>query len=710
MIPKAENIRLLIIDDDREDALILQRYLGSFHSYAVKSEYTENLNSALDKLRGGNFDLVLLDNKLSSGLTAAEVLKAFEQDKIGIPVIVITGQGDERTAVRLMKMGVYDYITKSSLSTDRLEKTIHNTIERYALTVKHKQAEQALRQSEDRYRRITEAITDYIYTVHLENGRPARSIHSDASIAVTGYSPEEFAADANLWIDMVYPEDRDGVRRQVSQCISGQDIEPLEHRIVRKDGAVRWVKSTLVRNFDLEGRLLSYDGLLQDITECRALIQAKQETEYVNNLLEQAIERSSMLARDATAANVAKSNFLANMSHEIRTPMNGVIGMLALALNKERDEKIRDYLSIAETCAKNLLSLMNDILDISKIEAGKLNIEFVDCDVNQILSIINSSMRPLAVDKGLDFEVVLKTDVPKLIRTDPTRLQQCLTNLLGNAIKFTEAGKVTIEASLKEMGGKPFIRFDVIDTGIGIAVDKQAIIFDKFTQADSGTTRKYGGSGLGLAITKQLTDLLGGTLTLSSRPGRGSTFSMIIPANIDIESATMISSNRWKKKGQKVGANKESSNIAGRVLVIEDDYASQRVILGMLEETNLRIEMADDGVEAVNKVTNGSYDLIFMDMQLPNMNGYDATRVIREKGYTLPIIALTAYAMKGDDEKCLNAGCDAYLSKPINAEKLFETISKFLSFESDFIRNKTGAADEKIKGQANSSAVCTMRP
>ncbi len=466
------------------------------------------------------------------------------------------------------------------------------------------------------------------------------------------------------------------------------------------DGELRILNTTVTAVPASDGN--SYDALFvaEDITERKrseeASIRAKKEVEEANRKLEQALDHANILTRKAKVANNAKSEFLANMSHEIRTPMNGIVGMLTLALNKEREEKIREYLTIAKTCADNLLNLINDILDISKVESGKLAIEIIDCNVDEILSVINSSMRPSALEKGIGFDVVLKTDVPEQIKTDPTRLNQCLVNLVGNAVKFTETGGVTVEISLKEMGGKPFVRFDVVDTGIGIPVDQQKSIFDKFMQADSSTTRKHGGTGLGLAITKQLTELLGGDLTLTSEPGKGSTFSVIIPANIDIASATMISNDKWCKKEQKVGPSDEINNAAGKILVVEDDFASQQVILGMLEETNLQAEIANNGIEAVNKVTSGSYDLIFMDMQMPNMNGYDATKIIREKGYTLPIIALTAYAMKGDEEKCLNVGCDAYLPKPVDAEKLFETLGKFLSFESDFMLDKINADRKEI--------------
>ncbi|MHC4098621.1 MAG: ATP-binding protein [Planctomycetota bacterium] len=466
------------------------------------------------------------------------------------------------------------------------------------------------------------------------------------------------------------------------------------------DGDLRILNTTVTAVPASDGN--GYDVLFvaEDITERKrseeTSIRARKEVEEANCKLEQALDHANILTRKAKVANNAKSEFLANMSHEIRTPMNGIVGMLTLALNKEREEKIREYLTIAKTCADNLLNLINDILDISKVEAGKLAIEIIDCNVDEMLSVINSSMRPSALEKGISFDIILKTEVPEQIKTDPTRLNQCLVNLIGNSVKFTETGGVTVELSLEEMGGKPFVRFDVVDTGIGIPVDQQKSIFDKFMQADSSTTRKHGGTGLGLAITKQLTELLGGDLTLTSEPGKGSTFSVIIPANIDIASATMISNEKWCRKEQKVEPSDEINKTAGKILVVEDDFANQQVILGMLEETNLQAEVANNGIEAVNKVTSGSYDLIFMDIQMPNMNGYDATKIIREKGYTLPIIALTAYAMKGDEEKCLNAGCDAYLPKPVDAEKLFETLGKFLSFESDFMLDEINAAREEI--------------
>ncbi|MFC1676445.1 ATP-binding protein [Planctomycetota bacterium] len=473
-----------------------------------------------------------------------------------------------------------------------------------------------------------------------------------------------------------------------SHNVREKGMQPhLESKIITKDGKVVDVDVSLSVLKDTEGKIISSVGIIKDITERKrseqASMQARDDLETANLKLKRTIEHTNTLAHEAMMASKTKSEFLANMSHEIRTPMNGIVGAITLVLTKNLDEKVREYLTIAQKCTENLLNLINDILDISKIEAGKLEVELVDCDISKELCLINSCMRASALEKGLDFDIVLKDNIPQQIRTDPTRLYQCLVNLVGNAVKFTETGTVRLEASMQQIADRSFICFDVIDTGIGIPDDKQAQIFDKFTQADGSTTRKYGGTGLGLAITKQLVELLGGELTLTSQETKGSTFSLIIPTNINTESAAMMNNGRWRKTNQQADQDAIIPKACGKVLVVEDDLANQQIISGILEETNLEVEIANDGVEAVEKVSKGSYALVLMDMQMPNMNGYDATRIIREKGFTLPIIALTAYAMKGDEDICRRVGCDAYLSKPVDVEKLFKTLKKYLTFDSN---------------------------
>jgi signal transduction histidine kinase len=245
-----------------------------------------------------------------------------------------------------------------------------------------------------------------------------------------------------------------------------------------------------------------------------------------------ATARANHMAARAEMASAAKSRFLANMSHEIRTPMNGIMGMLDLDMDEVLPPTVQEYLQTCKSSAKALLAIINDILDVSKIEAGKINLEIVDCDLDRLLIDIESLIRPQALDKKLDFGIHLQSPMPQVIRTDPTRLRQCLINLVGNAVKFTEAGHVYVKVSLQDVSNQASIRFDVEDTGIGIPKDRQEVIFESFTQADNSTTCRYGGTGLGLTITKQLAELMGGRIELSSESGQGSTFSLVIPAGV----------------------------------------------------------------------------------------------------------------------------------------------------------------------------------
>jgi CheY-like chemotaxis protein len=289
--------------------------------------------------------------------------------------------------------------------------------------------------------------------------------------------------------------------------------------------------------------------------------------------------------------------------------------------------------------------------------------------------------------------------------SDPTRLIQCHVNLTSNAIKFTRTGSVRIETSLEQKEGKAFIRFDVIDTGIGVPPDRQSQIFEKFTQADNSTTRKFGGTGLGLSITKQLTEMLNGELTITSELGKGSTFSMTIPANVDVTTSDMLSSFGLQNK-EKQGSRQSIRDykLSGNILVAEDDLSNQKGIKAILERGGLKVAIVENGLEAVGKVTSGSYDLVLMDMQMPKMNGYEAASLLRKKGFDLPIIALTANAMKGDSKKCVEAGCDAFLSKPVDVGKLFEVLGTYLSPKQNEIIDKVKDEIDELSQEISNSS------
>ncbi len=531
-------------------------------------------------------------------------------------------------------------------------------------------------ESEQRYKRITEGLTDYLYTVRVENGRAVETRQSPASVLVTGYRPEEFATDPYLWIRMVVPEDRELVNAHVRQILSGEVGPPIEHRIIRKDGEIRWISDTAILCKDAAGRLLSYDGVIKDITEKKRL---GEELDRHRHHLEELVDtRTRELAEAkvaAEAASAAKSAFVANMSHEIRTPLNAIVGLTHLLRRGHPDPAQKEKLDKIVDASRHLLSVINDILDFSKIEAGKLNLNVTDFAPDRMLDNVFSMIGPKVAEKHLEL-IVDRDDMPPVLVGDSTRLAQALLNYLSNAVKFTERGRVGVRISKsEETAADLLVRFEVTDTGIGIAPAKIRDLFAAFEQVDVTTSRRYGGTGLGLAITRRLAHLMGGEAGAQSVPGAGSAFWF---------TARLGKSKLGLKELSEPLASTELSlrNIpAGtRILLAEDNRINQEVAVELLTEAGLKVEIASNGFEALEKARNGGYDLILMDMQMPGMDGLEATRAIRALPAcaTLPIVAMTANAFDEDRELCKAAGMNDFVVKPVDPEQFFGTLSRWL--------------------------------
>lgn len=387
----------------------------------------------------------------------------------------------------------------------------------------------------------------------------------------------------------------------------------------------------------------------------------------------------------AEKAAAAKSDFLANMSHELRTPMNGVLGMAHLLADTELTEEQREFVSTINGSAENLLMLLNDILDFSKIEAGALTLENIAYDLNDTITSTMNLLRPQADKKGIYLRVECEPDVPAYIWGDSGRMRQIVTNLVGNAIKFTESGYIGLTARMQEQDSGNHLHISVEDTGIGIPADKLNDIFEKFTQADASVTRKYGGTGLGLAITKQLVELMGGNITVESAIGKGSTFSFIIP--LTEASASDILASKDNIPHIQINSVKMPLSQA-RILLVEDYPVNQVFAQKLLKKFGAEnIELAEDGTEALLRFNESHYDVIFMDCQMPKLDGYITTQEIRMleaiSNKHTPIIAMTANAMMGDREKCLNAGMDDYLSKPLRVAHLKKILEAWFILDAD---------------------------
>ena len=481
---------------------------------------------------------------------------------------------------------------------------------------------------------------------------------------------------------LILKEDQEIYYLSREQLLKSGEPQACDLRMVKTDGTAFWAHLAVTAkeaHAPVSGQDPSTDSghgsrgasglrvVLSDISERKRAEEAQQQAKEA-----------------AEAATRTKSRFLANMSHELRTPMTGVLGMLDIVLLGQLEAEQREFIETARTSARSLVRILNEILDISKIEAGKLSIEAKPFSLlNSLASTINLFL-PIAKSKGLDFRLAVADNVPETLVGDQLRLNQVLTNLAGNAVKFTEKGKVEIQVTTGN--GRPggrrrkVVTFSVTDTGIGIPADKQELIFQSFTQVDESHTRTYGGAGLGLAIAKEIVERMGGTIGFTSEEGKGSTFSCTIPLDeAESEHDEGLTSRETMMAGDVPCAEAAAKK---RLLVAEDDSITRKVLGTMLQMAKYETDFAANGRKVVEMWENGKYDLILMDVQMPLLNGFEATAAIRERernngGHT-PIVAMTAHALKEDEERCLAAGMNAYISKPIDLKECLQLIGETL--------------------------------
>jgi len=700
--PKQELI--LIVDDNPTNIKVVADFLKES---GFKVLVAKNGKSCLKRLEKVLPDLILLDVMMPEmdGFETCRRLKSWSRTQ-DIPVIFMTVVSDTNPMdrVRGLTLGAVDYISKPIIREEVLARV--NIHLRLRNLTKQLQEQNALLQQEIRDRKRAEVALEAEH-------QQLQQIVANAPVAMAMFDVEmRYIAYSYQWLsdyDLnnqslvglchydVLSELPERWRAFYQRGLQGEVVSNPEDLWERHDGTKLYLRWAIHPWYTADGKV---GGIIIASNPISELVEAR----------ETALEAARM-----------KSQFLANMSHEIRTPMNGVLGMADLLLRTPLNPEQQDFVSTLKASANNLLLVVNDILDFSKLEAGEMRLEKMDFDLDSCLAEAIDLLATQASTKGLNLYTSIEQNMPTALRGDPGRLHQILINLIGNAIKFTDSGKVSVSVSLAEreiesetnekdteqsstskiqdlLPHKSFssvnIRFEVQDTGIGIAPEDQKKLFQKFSQVDASTTRVYGGTGLGLAICQQLVELMGGQIGTVSQLGQGSTFWFVVPFEEQLEDRVQPSlsqvvekiaaSNRQRSAERQTIASRKQLALL-RILLVEDVRVNQKVALRQLQRLGYTADCANNGQEALDRLTEERYDIILMDCQMPVLDGYQTTQIIRQQEHETDchqiVIGLTAHAMKGDREKCLAAGMDDYITKPVVLDDLAKVLQRWLPSE-----------------------------
>ncbi|MBC3538131.1 response regulator [Rufibacter sediminis] len=637
-------VKLLIVDDDEVDRMIIKR---SLRTAKVEATITNAAfgSEALEAVQKDTFDFIFIDFMLPD-MNGLELLQKIREKGITTPVQIVTSQGDERIAVEAMKTGASDYLPKTLLTPEGISQSIRTAIRLHKIEQERLQTQEQLATTQKQLDTVINGAPIILWAAN-QNGIITMS--RGKGLPLIG---KVEAQSVGMSVFDVY-KDYPIVVKCVRRTLKGNRSTCM----VNIQGV--WFDCLFLPLRNATNEVNGIIGLCNNITE-RILIEEE---------LKRAKDEALSMAQ-------VKEQFLANMSHEIRTPMNGILGLTEVLAKTPLNDSQKEYLQGIHASANNLMVIINDLLDFSKIEAGKITFEVIPFDLKQAIKQLLDILEIKAKERQNTLKLLFDQDIPQMVEGDPFRLSQILNNLLGNALKFTEKGTVRLNVEvISQEENQLYLEFTVKDTGIGIPKDKLETIFEKFTQGSNDTTRKFGGTGLGLSIAKELIEAQGGHIAVESTLHVGSTFRFVLPfrkvAAKPEPSCQVTSSDPHHQKTLR----------NARVLLAEDNSVNQMLVKKVLQDHEVQVCVVNNGREALDKLTEEPFDLILMDMQMPEMDGYEAMYHIREKMPThrdIPIIALTAHATQGDFQKCLSAGATSYVSKPFKSDELVLEISALL--------------------------------